>query len=218
MLTIDVDGREYPKGVAELLTRMPGVQVQRMELEAGDYRIGRWIGIERKTMFNFIQSIRSAHLFEQMGALRKRYARALLIVEHLSPGRSVAGMSWSSIRGAMVSVSASYGIPVLPSSGPVETAELVRTAGAQAARPVPYGYPRVGRRPTGWKRQSMYILESLPGVGPARAAALLEALGSVTGVVTATADQLQAVRGVGTRVAAAIRRAVEPACPPPVQS
>jgi Fanconi anemia group M protein len=53
------------------------------------------------------------------------------------------------------------------------------------------------------------MLQGLPGVGPALAHRLLLEFGSVERVVTADAEQLMRVRGVGRQKAERIRELVE---------
>ena len=47
------------------------------------------------------------------------------------------------------------------------------------------------------RSRKLYILQGLPGVGPARAKALLEHFGSVLRVFNASADELSEVNGFG---------------------
>jgi ERCC4-type nuclease len=101
-----------------------------------------------------------------------------------------------------------FGVPILRSASPEETAELIATAARQLREPVSIPYVRPGYRPNGWKRRALYILQGLPGVGPRRAAALLAAFGSVEAAAGADAAALARVPGVGRAIATAIREAV----------
>jgi ERCC4-type nuclease len=67
---------------------------------------------------------------------------------------------------------------------------------------------RSGRRPKRlWARQ-VYVLRGLPSVGPKLADQLLKHFGSVEKVVTAPAERLEEVPGVGARKAQRIREIV----------
>lgn len=106
-------------------------------------------------------------------------------------------------------VAAVFGLPIISSSGPEESAELVAIAARQiSAAAREDGYVRPGYRPKGWKKRALYLLEGLPGVGPKRASALLAARGSVRAVFTADEATLAAVPGLGGSVASAIVKAV----------
>jgi len=49
------------------------------------------------------------------------------------------------------------------------------------------------------------LLQGLPGIGPSRAAGLLERFERVEAVMTADAESLQTVEGIGPKTAASIR-------------
>ena len=89
------------------------------------------------------------------------------------------------------------GIPVLRALSPEETTRLMVYAGRQVERISAGGLPRSGLRPKGIRKQRLYIQQSLPGVGPARAARLLERFGSVQNVLHAGVEDLTAVSGIG---------------------
>jgi ERCC4-type nuclease len=57
-------------------------------------------------------------------------------------------------------------------------------------------------------RRRLFVLQGLPGVGPALAQRLLAQLGSVERVMTAGAAELAVVRGIGSKKAARIREIV----------
>ena len=52
-------------------------------------------------------------------------------------------------------------------------------------------------------------MQGLPGVGPERAARLLERFGSVQAIMAASADDLASVDGIGEKTAAKMRWAVQ---------
>jgi ERCC4-type nuclease len=67
---------------------------------------------------------------------------------------------------------------------------------------------RYDRKPKRLATRRLFVLQGLPGVGPALARRLLARLGSVERVVTAEAAALETVRGVGPTKAARIRELV----------
>jgi ERCC4-type nuclease len=70
------------------------------------------------------------------------------------------------------------------------------------------GLQRHGYRPKNKGKRQLFILQGLPGVGPERADRLLDTFGSVEAVISAGSDELQAVDGIGKKVADKIRWAV----------
>ncbi len=130
-------------------------------------------------------------------------------MEGLASGQETAGVTWAALRGAMISVTAVFGLPIISSSGPEESAEVIAIAARQiSAAASDDSYVRPGYRPKGWKKRALYLLEGLPGVGPKRASALLAARGSVRAVFGADEATLARVPGLGRAVAGAIVKAV----------
>ena len=81
--------------------------------------------------------------------------------------------------------------------------------GRQAQRSAHGGFPRPGYRPKGKRARQLFLLQGLPGVGPERAARLLERFGSVQAIMTASANDLATVDGIGEKTAAKMRWAVQ---------
>lgn len=192
-----------------MLTRMPSVHVVTAALASGDYSVGDTLGIERKTAVDLARSIIDGRLFRQTGALRRTYRRPLLLVEGLSDGAAVEGVSWPALRGALVNVAISFGVPVLRSIDPSDSAQMIAIAARQLHGPLDIPYVRPGYRPTGWRSRALHILQGLPSVGPRRARSLLQRFGSVKAVVAADVFCLASVAGVGDAVARSIRKALD---------
>jgi ERCC4-type nuclease len=115
------------------------------------------------------------------------------------------------LQGALITIGVFFGVAVLHSDAPEETARLLVYLGRQARRAAQGGLPRPGYRPKGRRARQLFLLQGLPGVGPARAALLLERFGSVQAVVTASADDLATVEGIGEKTASKMRWAVQEA-------
>ena len=86
---------------------------------------------------------------------------------------------------------------------------MIAMAGRQLLGSSGESYVRPGYRPKEWRKRALYILQGLPGVGPSRAAALLDGFGSVRAVCAADEGPLADVCGVGPASARKIRIAVE---------
>ena len=67
------------------------------------------------------------------------------------------------------------------------------------------------RRSAGMTRST---LDDVPGLGPARQAALLKEFGSIKRIRTASADEISSVRGIGPALAATILEHLTPARAP----
>ncbi|MFT4092905.1 MAG: ERCC4 domain-containing protein, partial [Niabella sp.] len=109
---LQADHREIRSGIPSLLGENTRLSVTLTALPVGDYIINNYIGIERKTAADFVQSIISNRLFEQISRLRRAIPRPLLIIEGNPYGTSHQ-ISESAIRNAMLSVMIAWQVPVL---------------------------------------------------------------------------------------------------------
>jgi ERCC4-type nuclease len=113
-----------------------------------------------------------------------------------------------SVQGALVSIAAMWRLPVLHSTDVDESYRLLRFLADQGSESRQEVLARYDRKPKRLATRRLFVLQGLPGVGPALARRLLAQLGSVERVMTADADALAAVPGIGSKKAARIRETV----------
>lgn len=209
-LRIIVDDRERASGkVLAALAARDDVMIEIARLEVGDYRVERRVVVERKTATDFAASLIDGRLFRQVATLAVAQERAVLVLEGRDQEWRDTGVRREAIQGALITIGVYFGAAVLHSDAPEETAQLLVYLGRQAQRAAHGGLPRPGYRPKGKRARQLFLLQGLPGVGPARAARLLERFGSVEAIVTASADALAAVDGIGERTAEKMRWVVQ---------
>jgi ERCC4-type nuclease len=207
--TIVIDDRESNAGVVDALARDPQVVVRLQRLPVGDYLVDDNLLFERKTLVDLAASIMDGRLFRQGLRLASASARGVVILEGTSRDLAQSRMRREAIQGALVTLTLSFGIPLLRSVNPEETAALILLAARQGRVHASGSLPRPGRRPRGKPRVQSRVLQGLPRIGPERAKRLIDHFGSIEGVMGATADELAAVPGIGKGIADAIRWAVE---------
>ncbi len=173
-----------------------GAEVVFRKLPVGDYRVGRNLLVERKTALDFRLSLFQGRLFRQVDRLARAAPRPLLLLE--GQDRTLA---WPTLRGALLTVTGVFGVPVLFSRDAADSAQWILTAARQHSVPRERAYVRAGWRPKGKRARQNFVLKGLPGVGPARAEALLERFGTVRGVMNAAEAELLDVRGIGKKTA-----------------
>jgi DNA excision repair protein ERCC-4 len=209
VVRVVADHREFGSGVPEALSVRQDAIVVASALASGDYVIDEILGIERKTGSDFARSVFDGRLFRQVSALTRSYERPLLLLEGLVPGQETSGVSWAALRGAIISVTAVFAVPIVCSSNSEESAEVIATVARQISAVVrDDGYARPGYRPKGWRKRALYLLQGLPGVGPRRAAELLAACGSVRAVFAEDKARLALIPGLGPAIAEAIVKAI----------
>lgn len=208
LINIIVDDREQKSEVIPSLSGIENVTVQIQRLSMGDYQIDNRVVVERKTLKDFAISIIDGRLFRQMIRLANSNFLGVLILEGSGKEIAESGVNREAMQGALITVSLVLGIPVLRSANASETAKLMVYAARQIESIARGGVHRYGRLPKDKRKQQLFILQGLPGVGPERADRLLDTFGSVEGVISASSSELQAVYGIGKNVADKIKWAV----------
>jgi DNA excision repair protein ERCC-4 len=203
-IQIVADDRERAGDVIDALKVLGGIGVTVQRLRVGDYVIEDRLIVERKTLADFAASIIDGRLFKQVAGLRAQGRRGALILEGTFDGQHMS-VSREAIQGALITVSIIYGLPVLRSRDARETAQLLVFLSEQLQRSAYGAYQRPGWRPRGKEARQLFLLQSLPGVGPAKARHLIRQFGSIQAVVRASASTLATVAGIGTVTAARIR-------------
>lgn len=181
--------------------------VEMVRLMAGDYLINGEVLVERKTAGDFAASLVDGRLFPQAFRLAHSPHRALVLIEGPTM-TSTPHVHPHAIQGAIVSLAAIWRLPVIQTSDPDDSLRVVQVLANQASGPLERILRRYDRKPKRLTSRQIYVLQGLPGVGPALATRLLNHLGSVERVVTADVSSLLQIRGVGPKRAARIRKVV----------
>jgi len=206
-MQIICDDRERGSEVIAELRKLPFTDVVVRRLRIGDYLIDSRVLVERKTTHDFAVSIIDGRLFQQAARLvRSAPGRALLLLEGERSVLAEPGVRREALQGALVTLSVVLGIPVLRSRDAAETARILRYTTEQVRRAGSNRIRRAGYRPKRLRTRQLFVLQGLPGVGPERAARLLDACGTVAGVFSADEAVLRQVPGIGAYTAAAIYR------------
>lgn len=200
------DDREERGGVIEALRGIGGVAVEVRRLPVGDFLVEERFAVERKTLADFAVSVIDGRLFKQATALARSGRRGILVLEGTGATTAGIGVSRESLQGALITVGVFYGTALLRSRDAEETARLLGFLGRQAQQFAHGSIKRPGSRPRGLRARQLFVLQGLPGLGPGRAARLLDTFGSLQAVATASEEALASVHGVGEKTAAAIRR------------
>lgn len=205
--TLDIDPRERAARLYELAQACRAFDVRVRRLPAGDYLIAGAVAVERKTHADFATSLLDGRLFPQAAALAHGPHRPLILLEG-SPPERVPDVHPHALEGAIASLAVMWRLPVLQAQDPEDSLRLFRFIAAQTERAAPTVLTRFGRKPKRIASRKLYVLQGLPGVGPALAGRLLARFGSVERVMAANATALMQTDGVGPAKAARIRELV----------
>ena len=204
---IEIDYRERGGGILEIL-RKSNITVEEKKLFIGDYLINKHIAVERKTTRDFVISIIDGRLFSQASRL-KRYAEVqLMVIEGTDLFYTGYEIDPQAIKGAIVSLSVSWQIPLIFSKSPDGTAEILVMAGIQDVKYRDEILKRAGRRPRRLLTRKLFLLQGLPGIGPKIAKRMLEHFGSVEKIIAASEHEISCVEGIGRKKASMIREVV----------
>ena len=204
---IAVDDRERTSRVKTALRRKGNVQISIKRLPLGDYQVDDTLLVERKTFADFALSVRDCRLFTQVGRLtRQRNMRACLILEGTPERYPRIAIPKPAFQGALITVTLVFGLPVLRSDTPEETADLILYAANQLRRREVRPPRRRGFKVTGNRRRQILLLQAVPEIGPKKAEILIDTFGSPARVASATIEELESVEGIGPHSARRIRQ------------
>ena len=213
LIRLHVDHAERQSALFDAVQRSGAFDVRVLRLVTGDYLIDHEVLIERKTIADFAISLVDGRLFPQVARLARSRYRSVLLIEGPQPA-AMPDLHPHAVDGTLVSLAAMWRLPVLHSRDPDHSLRILRFLADQVSQRRDHVLRRFGRKPKRLASRRLFVLQGLPGVGPAIARRLLHQFGSVEGAIAADEAALTAVRGLGPRAAARIREVVgDPARP-----
>ena len=206
-LVVYVDSREGNSKVIRALDTL-GVKVKVNTMAVADYQVSEEVAIERKTAKDFVDSIVDKRLFKQARMMMEEFKKPILILE--GDDFYSGFINPNAIRGAMTSIALDYGISIIPTRTEEDTAAMLKRIAIREQKGQQRSIQiRTERKPQNLWEQQLFIIESLPNIGPVHAKRLLEHFGSVKAVLEADEKKLQEVEGIGKKTAKNIREVVE---------
>lgn len=209
-ITILADMREKYSGVVSALYD-EGALIELKALPIGDFLCSSRAAVEVKRAPDFVNSIIDGRLLQQLKELKENFERPVIIIEGESAQGlySIRNVHPNAIRGMLATIAVSYGMPILYSKNPKDTAGLLvaiakREKEANAPEPSLHS-----QKPATLAQKQEYVIASLPGVETKLARALLEKFGTVAEVINATEEHLQKVELIGPKKAAEIRKVID---------
>jgi len=202
---IVVDSRESKSMVVNLLDKV-GANYRIDTIEVGDYIVGD-IAIERKEINDYVGSLTSGRLHNQLYNLSFNYPVSVLLIEgyidEVLMYRKIKKQTYISSLAGAISKRAPDGargvINMVMVSTPYDTALFLKYLDEKQdsiRKPV-----IAKKKGIGSEEFAISILSSLPNVSEVRARRLLEHFGSVQCVMNASIDELMEVKGIGESTA-----------------
>ncbi len=208
MVEVVADVHERGSGVPELLRRM-GAEVRYRRLSVGDYVVSEGTAVERKSAEDYLSSLFSGRLFEQVERLREAYENPVVLVEG-SLARAAGEEHSGAVWGSLFSIAVERGVAVLQAESKEECARAIlilakREQGQRTSK------PRVRHKPRmlTLREQQRFLVCGLPGVGEELAERLLRRFRTPRRVFAASRAELMRVEGIGRLRAARIAEVLD---------
>lgn len=203
------DERERASGVPDELSKL-GVRVYFSQLPVADYALSPEIGVERKSVRDLVSSVYDARIFSQAAKLAANYAKPYLLVEGDSKEVEQLARNLKSYYGAISNITLAYGLRVLSTANPRETAIALAELLSQArAKPITRMSIETPPRAKSVPMQQVYAVSSLPGVGRKLAERLLSKYGTPRKVMNLTPGEMSMTPGLGWKRAEKIREVLD---------
>jgi len=211
-MRVILDHRE--KKIVTLVTNIfPCVEI--VALPVGDLLIVKdnyVVVVERKSVPDFVSSMRSNHLWEQLLTLLKaktvfgyEIRRKLLVIHGDIEAYTFGGsrVFWSSLAGAFQEIIFVYGVPIVFVGNDDFFSQFLRilinreTEDANEGLPKARWCQRSVKKDMPVKVGKMVLLDALPGVGGRLTLNLIDKFLTLERIATASLEDLQMVEGIG---------------------
>ncbi|WP_297898452.1 DEAD/DEAH box helicase [Methanobrevibacter sp.] len=206
-ILVFADSREGNSNVLRALDTI-NVNVRIRTMAAGDYQISDEVAIERKTTKDFHDSIIDKRLYKQARIMQEEFKKPILILE----GEDIYSgfLSPDAVRGSIASIALDFGISIIPTKNPEDTAAMIKRIAIREQTDNKNNIQvRTERKPSNLWEQQLFIVESLPNIGPVTAKKLLENFLTVQGVINASKSELMEIDGIGSKTAENIRKVLD---------
>ncbi|MGC9375783.1 MAG: ERCC4 domain-containing protein [Bacteroidales bacterium] len=204
-----IDSREDTPRICNILSLHEEISYEIKQLKLGDFVLNNKVYFERKTLSDFVISIKEGRLFRQVYKTVNKNLSYILILEGTKNEISGNRMSREAIQGVLVHLSVFLGIPILRSKNLEETISLIIPAGNQIDKSscTPNRRTYVKHQKAGKgniNKIQVQVLQNMPGIGHHKAMELLKKLGSLKKVLNASENELLSVSGISKEAAKAI--------------
>ena len=207
IVNLKIDFREQRSGVVEEIEKLADkISFELVTLPVGDYLIEDKIIIERKTLSDFLVSIKNGRIFQQAYRIAQSGKNGLIILEGNKSMVDSSSMSRKAVQGALIHLELFIGIPVIRSLNIQETLVLMVDILHQCQQ---QQLPRIKRIISGnpgirinkKQRQKLFLIQNLPGIGTKKGLALLKSFSTIENIMNSSQEDLTKVKGIGKKLA-----------------
>ena len=167
------------------------------------------VGIERKTLTDFLNSIIDKRIITQLISLKENFDIPLLVIEGEQNIYKIRNFHPNSIRGMLSAIAIDLQIPTLYTKNEKDTASYIETIAKRIESKRKDISLLKKRKPLELTEMQEYIIESFPGIGPTIAKNLLKKFKTVKKIVNAEEKELLEVEKLGKKKVKEIKRVLE---------
>jgi len=180
------------------------------QLSIADYILSSRVGVEYKTVEDFVQSIIDGRLLQQIKSLKNNFERPLLIISGVEDIYSVRNVHANAIRGILSAITVDFGVPILYTKNHKDSAMMLNIIAKREQEDIGVAFNvHPEKKNLSIKDQQEYIISSLPGVGSGLSKPLLKHFKSVKNVINAKEKELEEVEKIGKKKAERIKDIVD---------
>lgn len=204
---IYIDNRETASPVARTLSIF-GLQIKLQHLPVGDYIVSDRVGVERKTLRDFTDSIKDGRLFsKELPNLSKTFERPILIIEG-GDLFSSSTLNENALYGALISIMVNMDIFIYTTKDPIDTAKFLYQLAKkeQDTKEKKEFKIRFEKAPVKLNDVLEYIVAGIPGINRLRAQNLLEEFSKIKEIFNAEIGDLMKAPNIGKKLAQEIHK------------
>ena len=197
---IIIDYREKNSLVVSELAKF-GFEIEFKELKVSDYIVND-VAIERKTVSDFISSMKNKRLVKQLEEMQQ-YKNKLLIIEGIeeqelyTDSEDRIGMHPNAIRGFLLSILLKHKVPIIFTKNYEDTAKFILILSKRSSKEMSLN---VAKKTLNKKEQMQFIIEGFPGIGPKTAKKLLKKFKTIKNIIDASQEELKEIIGKKSEV------------------
>ncbi len=197
-ISVIVDSREFQSRVTKHLKDL-GVEIKQKKLDVGDYICSDRVGVERKSIRDFLQSIIDQRLFNQICNLSDSFSNPVLILEGnpelLFLERNIHE---NAIRGLFTTIAVDFKIPIIWTLNSRETAAqifwIAKKEQIAEKREIKI---RCNKKALTLSKQQEYLVAGLPNINTKLSKRLLKKFKTPRKVFSASEEKLMKIEGIG---------------------
>ena len=192
---IIIDYREKNSLVVSELAEL-GFEIEFKELKVSDYIVNN-VAIERKTVNDFISSMKNKRLVRQLEEMQQ-YKNKLLIIEGIdeqelyTDSEERIGMHPNSVRRFLLSILLKHKVPIIFTKNYEDTAKFILVLSKRSSKEMSLN---VTKKTLNKKEQMQFIIEGFSGIGPKTAKKLFKKFKTIKNIINASQKELKEIIG-----------------------